>query len=243
MSEPRDSLYADPLGKIDGFSFDEQVARVFPDMLRRSIPGYGTILTQCGLLAEKYARDNSDIYDLGCSLGATTFAMRKRIQRQGCRIIAVDNSPAMIERCRQLLAQDPDKIPVDLQLADIADIEITRASIVSLNFTLQFFAPERRRALLQGIYDGLLPGGVLILSEKICFSDPRQQALHTEMYHAFKAANGYSELEISQKRTALENVLIPDTLPEHHARLQACGFSSSEVWFQCFNFASIIALK
>ncbi|MDO6462379.1 carboxy-S-adenosyl-L-methionine synthase CmoA [Granulosicoccaceae sp. 1_MG-2023] len=243
MSDSHDSLFAQPLGRIEGFSFDEQVARVFPDMVGRSVPGYSTIVAQSGSLAERYATPGSQVYDLGCSLGATTLAMRRRIHAPDCRIIAVDNSEPMIRRCREAIDTDTSTVPVEVVLGDIADVEFERASVVAMNFTLQFFAPAQRPALLKRIADGLLPGGALILSEKIAFSDPQQQVLHTEMYHSFKRANGYSDLEISQKRSALEDVLIPDTLPAHYERLKNAGFSSAEVWFQCFNFVSIIALR
>lgn len=243
MTDSHDSLFSEPLGRIEGFTFDEQVARVFPDMLRRSVPGYNTIVAQSGSLAERYATPGSRVYDLGCSLGATTLAMRQRIRTPDCRIIAVDNSEAMITRCRDAIAEDTATVPVDVVLGDIAEVAFEQASVVAMNFTLQFFAPEQRLALLTRIADGMLPGGALILSEKIAFSDPGQQVLHTEMYHSFKRANGYSDLEISQKRTALENVLVPDTLPSHYERLSEAGFRSAEVWFQCFNFVSMIALR
>jgi tRNA (cmo5U34)-methyltransferase len=112
-----------------------------------------------------------------------------------------------------------------------------------MNFTLQFVKPEARAALMRRIADALRPGGVLILSEKVCFDDPVVNEMHIDLYHAFKSRNGYSDLEISQKRTALENVLVPDTLPEHQSRLLASGFAHCSVWFQCFNFASLIAIK
>ena len=127
--------------------------------------------------------------------------------------------------------------------ADIRDISIENASVVVLNFTLQFIPTADRLAFLQKINQGLLPGGILILSEKLKFDDNRQNALQTDMHHLFKKAKGYTDLEISQKRTALENVLIPETFGLHQQRLQQAGFSSAEVWFQYFNFASIIALK
>ncbi len=242
-----DQLYADPLGRVEGFSFDENVVRVFPDMLRRSIPGYNTIIAQSGLLAEYYAAADSRLYDLGCSLGVTAFAMRERLGigngPKNVRILAVDNSPAMVGECRSILRNHPSEIPIDVICKNITDVVITDASVVALNFTLQFVAVEQRLALIRNIYRGLMPGGVLILSEKIRFSDHSQQNLHSRMHEAFKLANGYSELEISQKRMALENILISDTLPEHLNRLKKAGFSSSEVWFQCYNFASIIALK
>ena len=117
------------------------------------------------------------------------------------------------------------------------------ASVVVFNFTLQFIPPAQRDALLARIGSAMRPGGVLVLSEKIRFEDEHLQALNTDLHHAFKRANGYSDLEISQKRSALENVLVPETIATHQQRLRNAGFTSVDVWFQCFNFASLVAIK
>jgi tRNA (cmo5U34)-methyltransferase len=239
----RDQIYACPLNQVDAFSFDKNVADVFPDMIKRSVPGYATIISMIGHLAERYSQADSYCYDLGCSLGAATLAMRHRIHAAGCRIIAVDNSPAMVDRCRQVITADSGEVPVDLVCANLQDIVIEQASIVVLNFTLQFIPPAQRAYILDTIYRGLKPGGVFILSEKVAFEELPHQQLMTELHHNFKRTNGYSDLEIAQKRTALENVLIPDTLEGHRERLKQTGFNSADVWFQCFNFASLIAIK
>lgn len=239
-----DAIYAAPLTEIIDFHFDERVAEVFPDMIQRSVPGYGTMITMIGNLAARYAQANSHCYDLGCSLGAVSLAMRQRIRQPGCDIIAVDNSPAMIERGLQLLASDTaSTIPVIMKCADIQTITIEKASVIVLNFTLQFIPPAERLALITRIYQGLEPGGILILSEKLAFDQLDKQHFHTEAHHDFKRANGYSDLEISQKRSALERVLVPETLTCHQHRLHDAGFEFADVWFQCFNFASLIAVK
>ena len=238
-----DNLYANPLAEVSAFAFDESVVNVFPDMIKRSVPGYATIINMIGNLAERYAQRDSDCYDLGCSLGAATLAMRHRIQSANCRIIGVDNSQAMIARCEQVIAADSAEVDVNLHCADLCEFPINNASVVVLNFTLQFIPVEKRATILRKIYDGLQPNGVLILSEKLAFDDEQHQALMIELHHNFKRANGYSDLEIAQKRTSIENVLIPETLVTHRQRLKNAGFSSVDVWFQCFNFASIIAIK
>ena len=243
MAEQRDTIYSHPLTGISAFRFDEDVVRVFPDMIKRSVPGYQTIIAMTGLLAARHCRSNTNCYDLGCSLGASTLSMRQHIQARGARIIAVDNSPAMLERCHSIMETDSHDIPVQLLCADIAEVNIENASVVVLNFTLQFLSPSQRAALLQKISNGLVPGGILILSEKVLFADPHLNELNIELHHQFKKANGYSTLEIARKRNALEDVLIPETLQTHRERIQAAGFISCDVWFQCFNFASLIALK
>ena len=228
---------------IVDFAFDETVAKVFPDMIRRSVPGYETIIALTGLLAEQYVQPNSQCYDLGCSLGAATLAMRSRIQQPECRIIAVDNAEAMTRRCQQHVREAGEGIDTDVICADIQDVTIQNASMVVLNFTLQFIQPAARLELLQDIYKGMRPGGALLLSEKIVFADAGEQQRMEALHIAFKKANGYSDLEISQKRSALENVLIPDTLEQHQERLYSAGFSSVGVWFRCMNFVSLLAIK
>lgn len=243
MSDARDKLFSDPLAGTARFSFDSEVARVFPDMIHRSVPGYPTVIALSGLLAARFATEGSRLYDLGCSLGASTLAMRREVRAGGCRIIAVDSSAAMLARCREVIASDPHDTPVDLLQQDIREVSIEDASMVVLNYTLQFVPLVDRAPLLARIAAGLRPGGVLVLSEKVCFADPELDALNIELHHQFKRANGYSELEVAQKRSALENVLVPETLEAHRSRCTDAGFASCEVWFQCFNFASMIALK
>ena len=243
MTNPRDTLYADPLSEAGLFTFDDSVARVFPDMIKRSVPGYPTIVAMTGLLAARYATAGSTLYDLGCSLGASTLAMRQNIQQPDCRIIAVDNSASMLERCQNIIDTDTHDTPVSLTCADLQQVVIEDASVVVLNFTLQFIPRALRDQVIQGIYRGLRPGGIMVLSEKVTFADPHLDELNIELHHQFKRANGYSDLEIARKRSALENVLLPETLEQHKQRIAGAGFNSCDVWFQCFNFASLVALK
>ena len=243
MSKNQDNLYASPIASVSSFKFDESVVNVFPDMIQRSVPGYQAIISAIGLLAERYAQEHSICYDLGCSLGAATLSMRHQISTKHCKIIAVDNSESMVQQFKHNLMLDNGDIEVEVLCADIREIAIKNASVVVLNFTLQFIAIEDRLAFLKKIYQGLLPGGILILSEKLRFEDARQQTLQTDLHHMFKKTQGYSDLEISQKRSALENVLLAETFSTHQHRLNNAGFSSAELWFQYFNFASIIALK
>ncbi len=243
VTSTHDNIYATTLDDLGKFAFDDSVASVFPDMIKRSVPGYTTIIAMTGLLAGRYAPPGSKLYDLGCSLGASTLAMRQHVLHEDCEIIAVDNSAAMLERCRNIIETDSHELPVSLVCADIQNTPIENASVVVLNFTLQFIAPELRDAVIKTIYDGLRPGGIMILSEKVTFEDPHLDQLNIDLHHQFKSANGYSDLEISQKRTALENVLRPETLRQHRQRIASADFSSCDVWFQCFNFASLIALK
>jgi len=229
------------------FRFNEDVARVFPDMLRRSIPGYAASIEAIGALAARYVQRDTRCYDLGCSLGAATLAMRQGIDKTGCKIVAVDTAPAMTERCRELIAEDDRQFSpettVEILEADIRDIEISNASMVVLNYTLQFLAMDDRDALMRSIHRGMNDGGLLVLSEKVVDENAEMEQLLVDLHHEHKRRNHYSAMEVARKRAAIENVLIPETVAAHRKRLKNAGFSQSAVWLRYFNFVSIVALK
>lgn len=237
-----DDIYQTPLATVPNFTFDQAVARVFPDMIKRSVPGYAETVAMSGIIAGRYAQANTNLYDLGCSLGAVTLAMRHAVKASDCRIVGIDNSQSMIERAAHFIALDDATVPVDMICADILDYPLQNASVTSLNFVLQFIEPQQRLTLLRNIAAATVAGGALILSEKLCF-DADEQRLQDELHLDFKRANGYSELEIAQKRSAIENVLIPETEQAHIERLKAAGFSKVIRWYQCFNFVSFLAVK
>ena len=238
-----DLIFSNKHNKVKDFAFDEQVVEVFPDMISRSVPGYNTIIDTIGRLSKRYVTDNTNVYDLGCSLGAASLAMRKAISANNCQIIGVDNSAAMVERCKMHVNAFKGETPVDIVEGNILEYPMNNASMIVLNFTLQFIEPVLRAQVLQNIAQGLNSGGILVLSEKISHDDNICQDLLFDLHHDFKRANGYSDLEIAQKRTALENVMLTDTLPTQIKRLQDAGFSHIAPWFQCFNFYSLIAIK
>lgn len=243
MKPKKDSLFATPIASLGDWTFDDKVAEVFPDMIQRSVPGYSNIISMIGMLATRFVTADSNIYDLGCSLGAATLSIRRNIRHDNCMIYAIDNSSAMVERCQKHLNAYKSDTPVEVICADINTINIENASMVVLNFTLQFLSPIDRQKILTKIYQGLKPNGILVLSEKFSFNDPMINELLFDMHYDFKRANGYSELEISQKRSMLENVMITDSIETHKDRLINAGFSHINSWYQCFNFGSIIAIK
>ena len=239
----KDDLFSEFKESPKAFVFDEKVAQVFQDMIQRSVPGYEMSLSMITLIARKYAKDETSLYDLGCSLGASSLALLAGVSDKNVQLVGVDNSDPMLSRCADNLAQANFKNKMDLRCEDILDTKIVNASTVILNFTLQFIPLDRRLALLETIYAGLNPGGVLLVSEKIAFDEAGIQDSMSELHLDFKRAHGYSELEISQKRSALEDVLVPESIEDHKARFEQAGFSRSARWFQCFNFASLIAFK
>ena len=238
----KDNLFASKQQVVD-FAFDDSVADVFPDMIRRSVPGYDAVISLLGVLASQYAQNNTKVYDLGCSLGAATLSIHQQTRNLKLKHICIDNSKSMAKRCASRLQRHMPETDLDVSCEDIKTTDINNASVVVLNFTLQFLEPDARLELMTKIHDGLLPGGVLILSEKLVFESDAENHNQINWHHNFKRANGYSDLEISQKRAAIENVMIPDSFEQHQQRLQQVGFKESFQWFQSFNFVSMISIK
>jgi tRNA (cmo5U34)-methyltransferase len=241
----RDEIYASSDADPGPFEFNESVARVFPDMLRRSIPGYGASIEAIGWLAARYVRPDTRCYDLGCSLGTAAGAMRDHVSQPGVSILAVDNAPAMVERCRQRLAAEPvdGRPPVTVIAADVRDVGISNASMIVMNYTLQFLPLTERDAMMRKLSQGMHDGGLLVLSEKIVDGDDAIEALVVDLHQEYKRRNAYSDLEISRKRAALENVLIPESIETHRQRLNKAGFRHVGVLLRYFNFVSIVAVR
>lgn len=239
----KDTLFENEITETGDFVFDERVVSVFPDMINRSVPGYGLVVPMIGMLARRYAQAGTNLYDLGCSLGAVSLAMKAAVRAEGVNFWAVDSSEEMVRSLRSNLQSGDGSPEIHLLHQDVLDTRIQNASVVVLNFTLQFVDPEKRGALLKNIFAGLNPGGVLVISEKICFEDPVEQELQGCWHHDFKRSRGYSDLEIARKREALENVMQPDSMAKHLERLRGAGFDRAYQWFQGFNFISMVAFK
>jgi tRNA (cmo5U34)-methyltransferase len=239
----KDNIYKNKREKVGDFQFDEKTVSVFPDMIERSVPGYRTLVSLIGTISAKYAKPDTNIYDLGCSLGAASFSMSENLTDFNSRIIAVDKSEAMISRLEKILEENPVDIKIIPVVSDVRDIKIEKASFVVMNLTLQFVSQEDRDSVIHKIYEGMNEGAAFILSEKITFdSEDEENTIH-ELLHNFKKCRGYSDIEIAQKKEALKNVLIPETFNQHKSRLENAGFSQVYQWFQGFNFISLIGIK
>lgn len=241
-NQNRDTVFKEKKNFISNFVFDESVARVFDDMLERSIPFYHEIHK---ILLELVLKidTNHAIYDLGCSTGQTLVAISKQLANKNHgQLYGIDNSKSMIDKCIQKF-KDYKVENVSLTQEDLSQITFQPSSLIIMNYTLQFIPTNLRNDLLVKIFNALKPGGVFFLAEKIKSTDSVIENYITDSYYDFKRRNGYSELEISQKRESLEKVLIPVTPTEQIEQLKKAGFNQCDMIFRWYNFATYMCVK
>lgn len=238
-----DSIYSQVQSSITPFEFNDKVVQVFDDMITRSVPLYRESLYRQAQLAAHFYQDNTVLYDLGCSNGNFGVQFMQQMTSQPFKMVGIDSSQPMLDQYARRLKDMSCNEDIELCHQSIEEYPFKATSVVVINLTLQFLSLEVRTQLLQRVYDALLPGGILLLTEKVVHQDHELSQLQQDWYYRFKKENGYSQLEISQKRDALENVLIPETIEHHENRLRQLGFHQIDVWLKWFNFASLVCIK
>ena len=235
-----DRLFAELDLGCGEFSFDENVARVFDDMISRSVPLYADVQRSVPVLADLLDHDPIKVVDLGCSTGTSLIHLVQSLPDRNLELIGVDNSAAMLAKCDEKLAKVQLQQKIETHLSDVRQFEFSDASIVLMNYTLQFIEAENRPAVLERIRNSIRSGGFLLVSEKVVHHQPRVDNALVELYFEYKRRQGYSELEISRKRDALENVLVPLTVSENIEMLHLAGFERVELLLKWFNFATFV---
>ena len=245
--QDKDNIYKEQIKNIPPFEFNDSVAHSFDDMASRSIPFYSEVERMSASLTGEFFQDGSLVYDLGCSTGTCSIHVYNELEKlelKDFKIIGIDNSKPMCNEAKtkiKSIVKNPSKIEILHQ--DILNTDIKNASVVILNYTLQFIPPLKRETLLEKIYNGLNHNGILIVSDKTHQNHTDISRTFIDKYYDYKRSHEYSDLEISQKREALENVLIPYTIKEEEKLFTHCGFNSVDIFFSWYNFTSFICVK
>jgi tRNA (cmo5U34)-methyltransferase len=229
---------------VDDFQFDEGVARIFDDMLVRSIPFYTEIQRMTVELTQRFVQPGSAVVDLGCSIGTTLLALARGIGDPSVRLVGMDNAPPMLSRAREALAAEGALHRCELKEADLnEEFDLGDASVAIMNWTLQFVRPLNRDGVMRRIYEGLRDHGCLVVFEKVLSDESLLNRLYIDLYYDFKRRNGYSDLDIAEKRERLENVLIPYRIDDNLKLLRRNGFQIDDVFFRWYNWAGFLAVK
>lgn len=242
----RDEVFANTAARASDFQFDAEVARVFDDMLARSVPFYAEQQHIIQETAAKFYQPGTSIYDLGCST-ATTLMRLAKATGPDSHLVGYDNSAPMLDKSAANIEKAGLSSQIELREgdfnADLSQLELSNASVVTICWTLQFVRPLKRDHLIKWIYDGMVDGGALIVTEKILTNDSNMNRYFIDFYYDFKRRNGYSEEEILKKREALENVLVPYRVDENFEMFRRNGFRTVETFFQWYNFAGFLCVK
>lgn len=237
----KDSLYKDGETKED-FTFNDQVAEVFDDMVHRSVPLYDTVIDAIVQLLRGKNQEKLTVYDLGCSTGTTLLELSRRLPHTTLQLIGIDSSLSMLNRARTKAAMFSKTDSISFQQGDITRCPLPGADVILCNYILQFTRPLVRHTVVERLFQALPENGLLIVSEKVLAGGSFNRNF-IDIYHNFKRRQGYSELEISAKREALENVLVPFTIEENMQLFKQAGFREVEIFCKWFNFASFVAIK
>lgn len=239
----KDKIFSEEFKEVQDFKFSKNVASVFDDMVTRSVPFYLEMQRMIAEIASDHCLPGTNIYDLGCSTGTTMIHMDQFLP-EDVSFVGIDDSDSMLEKCRAKMDEFGIKRPTQLLNADLnGTVEIKNASVVVVCLTLQFVRPIHRLKLLKSIYDGLQKDGVMIVVEKVLAEDSSFNRKFIKYYYDYKRRNNYSDMEIAQKREALENVLIPYKLTENITLFREAGFGNVDTFFKWYNFAGIVAQK
>jgi tRNA (cmo5U34)-methyltransferase len=240
---PRDRLFESATSANNDFRFDQKTADVFDDMINRSVPLYEEMQRMTGEIAADFAVPGTNLFDLGCATG-TSLILLDPVVDPGVRFVGIDNSAEMLDKARQKLSACASGRPFQLIVDDLHRSQsIENASVVVMNLTLQFIRPLYRERVIRGVIEGLNDQGCLILIEKLTLGDSLFNRLFIRYYYNMKKRQGYSDVEIANKREALENVLIPYRPEENRELLANAGFKHIEEFFRWYNFSGMIAVK
>ncbi|MBZ0107160.1 MAG: carboxy-S-adenosyl-L-methionine synthase CmoA [Candidatus Scalindua rubra] len=243
----KDKIFVDKKDKVSDFNFGKETAAVFDDMLERSVPFYKELQRMMCEIAVDFAVDGTNIYDLGCSTGITLSNICDAVTtaaKMDVKYIGIDYSQNMLDKCGERFAENKLTKDYSLICADLNNgVNITNASVVVMNLTLQFVRPLHREQVIKSIFNGLNANGCLILLEKVLGNNSDFNRMFIKYYYEMKKKNGYTELEIAQKREALENILVPYRLDENKALLKKSGFVHYDTFFKWYNFCGVVALK
>lgn len=240
----KDKVFQSKRDQVMPFEFNEDVAMVFDDMVSRSVPFYNEVHSILLDILDRTYSGKGPIVDLGCSTATTICLMDKHLKNKGFspKFIGVDNSEPMVKKALEKLKNE-DVTSAEIQCTNISDFQLPPSEVVIMNYTLQFISKEKRPQVLSSIFNALQEDGIFLLAEKIVSTESDINDLMIELYYDFKRRNGYSELEISQKREALENVLVPLTPKEQINNLKSAGFEKVEMLFRWYNFCCYLCKK
>ena len=232
----------DAISAVPGeWRFDKNVSQAFDSHVRKSVPFYEEIQRMVIELSEYFVRDQSVVYDLGCSTGTTLDMLSNaHVGKEDAQFIGFDLSKFMIKEARKKV----NRPNVRFYHKNVLDVEFSPpANFVTSLFTMQFLTLAERRTLLERIYEGLIEGGGLLIVEKVSSDHSVFEDMWTELYWDFKRRQGFTPEQIVEKANSIRGVMKPLTSDENIDLLWQAGYSRVDVFFKWYNWAGVLGIK
>lgn len=236
--ETKDTGYAP-----DRWAFDEKVTAAFDDMLRRSVPRYDEMRRSVFEVGRRFVKRGTAVVDLGAWRGEGVAPLVDLFGAQNSYHL-VEKSPPMLDVLRARFSGMAGAGVVKVLDLDLrTEFPRVNASLVQAVLTLQFTPIEHRQKIVARARDVLVPGGALVLVEKVLGETAEAADLFDSLYHATKRENGYSEDDVARKALSLEGVLVPVTATWNEGLLRSAGFRVVECFWRQYNFAAWVAVR
>lgn len=222
-----------------GWTFGGEVAKTFDSHVSKSVPFYeeGHSLI-CGV-SDFFVKDNSIVYEIGCSTGMLSKRLASHNISKNARFIGIDCESAMVEQARSSSSMNN----LEFEQADILEYEFEKSDFITSYYTIQFIHPSLRQALINRIFENLNWGGGFLFFEKVRACDARFQDMMTALYTDFKLEQGYSAGEIVGKTKSLKGVLEPFSTQGNLDMLKRAGFEDVTSVMKYVSFEGFLAIK
>jgi tRNA (cmo5U34)-methyltransferase len=232
------------MGTNNSSEFSFTTIRDFDAHIAREIRGYETLFSIASGLADTVIATGTNVYDLGCSTGRFLVSLAKRIadetdtfRRRYVQFIGIEPNDNFADRHRDA----PDSVTF-IRKRVTPSTQFENASLISAIFTLQFIPIHERQPVVRNIYEGLNPGGVFLLAEKVYSSDPEIDRLINNSHLDFKREIT-DAAQILENDVRLRSIMRPLTLQENVSLLGNAGFNRCECFWRVNNFVALIAIK
>ena len=226
--------------KNASWTFEKNIAKSFDYHINKSIPIYREFQWLALQLSDYYIKNDSLIYDIGCSTGKFLKLLANRHEnKKKIKFIGLDIVKNMIKHAK--LKNNHKKITYLIK--DLNKYKFQKTDLFISFYTIQFIHPKKRQELINRIFKSLNWGGAFFFIEKVRSYDARTQEQLTNIYEEFKINNGFTLKEIVNKKHSLKGVLEPFSSNANIQMLKRSGFKDINSVGKFINFEFFLAIK
>ena len=226
--------------KNAAWTFNKNIASKFDYHISKSIPLYKEFRWLGEKLSDFYIKNDSKVYDIGCSTGSflKNLAVRHS-DKVKAKFYGIDVVKSMIKYAN--LKNKHKKIK--FLNKNILKYNFLESDLIISFYTIQFIHPKFRQKIINKIYKSLNWGGAFFFVEKVRSYDARTQDQLTSIYEEYKIDNGFSLKEITNKKMSLKGILEPFSSRANIQMLKRAGFVDVSSVAKFVSFEFFLAIK